>query len=158
MLLHIPRLILLGLVAVCVGCGPPDFYELKGTVTKDGVPIPHVLITLAPDNIDSTRPPLALSKADGSFVIRCGSESGVPPGEYTFHIEDPAEADGGTTPKKSDSFYDAYIYVTERYSPDNSDLRYTADAHRTDYELKLDEKEYTKPKVEKRKTQNTTDV
>lgn len=155
---YISRFILLGLVAFCVGCGEPDYYTLSGTATKDGKPLPHLQITLAPDMLDSTRPPMAMSQEDGTFIMRCGRESGVPPGEYTFHIQDPAEADGGTTPKKTDPFYDDYMYVVERYSPGNSDLKYTADAHRSGFELKLDEKEYTKPKVSTRKTRNTTDI
>lgn len=144
-------------IACTVGCGPPDYYELSGTVTKDGKPIPHLEITLAPDAIDSTRPPLCLSKEDGSFILRTGRESGVPPGSYTFHIADPAAADGGTTPKKDDPFYEDYMYVVERYSSANSDLKYEADAHRNDFNLDLVEKEYTTPKVKLQKGANTTD-
>ncbi len=151
------RCLVLCVVAVCIGCGPPDYYTLSGTVTKDGKPIPYLQITMMPDAIDSTRPPMCLSKEDGSFVMRTGRESGVPPGTYTIHIEDPAEADGGRTPKQSDAFYEDYMYVIERYSADNSDLKYEADAHQSGYELQLDTKEYTKEKVPLQQIENTTD-
>lgn len=151
------RGMIVGCFVLCIGCGPPDYYTFSGTVTKDGKPIPHVQITMMPDAIDSTRPPMCLSKEDGSFVMRTGRETGVPPGSYTIHIEDPAEADGGRTPKESDAYYEDYMYVIERYSPDNSDLNYEADAHQNDYALTLDTKEYTKEKVPLKKTKNTTD-
>lgn len=144
-------------IACTVGCGPPDFYELSGTVSKDGKPIPHLQIDLSPDAVDSTRPPMAMSDENGKFTIRTGRGNGVPPGSYTIQVLDPAAANGGTTPKKTDPFYEDYMYVVERYSPDNSDLKYEADAHRNDFVLDLAEKEYTKPKVKLQQGQNTTD-
>ena len=145
------------LLFAAVGCGPPDFYTLSGTVTSDGVPLPFIQITLAPDMIDSTRPPMALTDSTGKFEIKTGRNRGVPPGSYTVQIEDPAFADGGTTPKKTDAYYDQYQYACLRYSTNNSDLKYEADAHRTDYELKLDTKEPSKPLKPLRAVENTTD-
>ncbi|GAB5401927.1 MAG: hypothetical protein Aurels2KO_01580 [Aureliella sp.] len=150
--------LLLLCVSCLVGCGPPDFYKLDGTITKDGRPLPHVQITFAPDAIDSTRPPFTISDENGNFEVTTGREYGLPPGGYTVHIEDPAAADGGTTPKKSDEHYDDYMYACERYSPQNSDLKYEADEHRAGFELKVDTKEYTKERVPLRGIENTTDV
>lgn len=146
------------LILAAVGCGPPDYYTLKGKVTQDGTPLPHLQIKLAPDMLDSTRPPFAISDEEGNFEMKCGRERGVPPGIYTFHVEDPSAVDGGVTPKQSDPHYDAYMYAVERYSPYNSDLKYESDAHRSDFELKLDTKEYTSAKVENRQVRNSTDV
>lgn len=158
MIRQLPLLSAVALFALTsIGCGPPDFYELAGTVTKDGKPLPFVQITMMPDAIDSTRPPMTIADKDGKFVMKCGRELGVPPGTYTVVIADPSHDDGGTTPKKSDAFYDDYMYAVERYSADNSDLKYESDAHRSDYELALDTKEYSKPKVPLHDLENTTD-
>ncbi len=152
------RIMVLPLVMAAIGCGPPDVYQTEGVITKDGKPVPFLQITFQPDMLDSTRPPFAIADKDGKFEMKTGRERGCPPGTYTIHIEDPAAADGDTTPQKSDDFYEDYMYVIERYSPYNSELKYEADAHRSDFELKLDTAEYTKPKVPYRQTQNTTDV
>lgn len=139
-------------LAFVVGCGTPDYYTTSGTVTKDGEAIPHVQITFSPDMIDSVRPPMTIADENGKFEMKTGREYGVPPGGYTVHIQDPAAADGLQT-----STEENYLYVIDRYSPQKSDLKYTADAHRSDLELKLDTKEYTGPKVRDEKVQNTTD-
>lgn len=143
----------IALVATAVGCGEPDYYSCKGTVMHEGQPVPHVQITFAPDQIDSTRPPFALSDENGNFEMKCGRERGVPPGTYTIHIEDPAKADGGQT-----STEEGYVFVTNRYSPAKSDLKYTADQHRSDYEMDLPKTEYTGPPVREKKMRNTTDI
>ncbi|GIW98974.1 MAG: hypothetical protein KatS3mg111_2307 [Pirellulaceae bacterium] len=85
--------------------------------------------------------------------MKTGRHIGVPPGSYIVHIEDPAAADGGQTSTDPD-----YLYVVDRYSPLKSDLKYLADAHRTDFELKLDTREYTGPPVREEKIRNTTDI
>lgn len=73
-------------------------------------------------------------------------------------VEDPLAATGGRTVSKDDPIFDSYQYVCERYSSQNSDLKYKADAHRSDYVLKLDTKEYTKAKVKLDQAENTTDT
>ncbi len=140
-------------ISALVGCGPPDYYTCSGTVMHKGNPIPHVEITFEPEILDSTRPPHALADKDGKFEMKCGRERGVPPGKYKIIIQDPAKADGGKTSTEPD-----YLYVTDRYSPQKSDLTYEADQHRTNWELDLPEKEYTGPKVREQVIQNTTDL
>ncbi|QDV26114.1 carboxypeptidase-like regulatory domain-containing protein [Aureliella helgolandensis] len=151
------RALLVLVLLSAVGCGEPDFYTMKGTATHDGVPIPNLQITFAPEAIDSTRPPVTITKVDGTFEMTTGRNRGIPPGKYTIHIEDPGAADGRVTPKKDDSYYDAYMYVVERYSPANSDLNYDAKQHASGYELKLDTKDPSKPLVKNRTAKNTTD-
>lgn len=139
-------------LASLVGCGPPDYYRVNGTVTKDGSPVPYLQITFQPIPLDRCRPPMTIANEEGFFEMKCGRNYGVPPGTYTVHIEDPAEADGGKTSTEPD-----YLYVVDRYSPVKSDLLYESDAHRTGWELKLDTSEYTGPKVNKDVIKNTTD-
>ncbi len=139
--------LVLSLLFWAVGCGPPDFYTLSGTVTSDGVPLPYIQITLEPGAIESTRPPMTLTDAEGKFEMKSGRNRGVPPGSYTVHIEDPAYANGGKTHKPSEPFYENYEYACLRYSSVNSDLRYEADAHRTEYQVKLDTTEPNEPLV-----------
>ncbi len=114
--------------------------------------MPWVQITFQPEIADSVRPPIAIADENGRFEMTSGRNKGVPPGTYIVHIEDPAAADGGQTSTEPD-----YLYVIDRYSPYKSDLKYVADQHRTDYELKLDTKEYTGPEVRQDQVQNTTD-
>lgn len=142
----------LSMATMLVGCGEPDYYKCSGVVMKDGKPLEYVQITFMPDIIDSTRPPFALAKEGGEFTMRCGRESGVPPGEYTIHIEDPGEADGTRTSTDPD-----YLYVIDRYGPLKSDLKYVADQHRTNFQLELPEKEYTGPEYDQGEVENTTD-
>jgi hypothetical protein len=141
------------MLAMTVGCGPPDHYACRGVATHDGTPVGSLQITFEPVILDSTRPPMCLSKPDGTFEVKHGRELGIPPGSYKIFIEDPAAADGLQT-----STEPAYLYVIDRYSPLKSDLTYEADQHRTDFELKLDTKEYTGPAVKDPNViENTTD-
>lgn len=141
-----------------VGCGEPDFYTCSGIVTHDGKPVDGLEINFAPDLLDSVRPPIAMSKEGGKFEMKTARNRGVPPGTYTIHIMDPAAANGGDTSKQLEGDAAvAYRYVVDRYSPQKSDLKYTADAHRSDFEIKLDTAEYSGPKVKEDKVQNTTD-
>jgi hypothetical protein len=122
---------LLGMLALSVGCGKPDFYKCDGVVTLDGKPIENLQITFQPDNPD-TRPPLAMTDAEGKFEMTTGREYGVKPGSYIINIEDPAAANGGKTSSEPD-----YVYVVGRYGPGKSDLKYEADSHRTGYQISL---------------------
>lgn len=149
---YFPLLILVSL-ATLVGCGPPSHYKTSGVVTHEGNPIPHLEITFEPENLDSTRPPIALSNENGEFEMKHGRERGVPPGTYRVTVVDPAEADGGQTSTEPD-----YLYVTDRYSPAKSDLMYEADQHRTDFELELPESEYTGPRIREQQIENTTEL
>ena len=148
---------LAAVLACAVGCGPPKFYKCSGKVTHEGEPVPFVEIVFSPDIADSTRPPMAMSDKDGNFEMMCARNSGAPPGEYTIHIIDPAEADGGDTSGDVPN-PEAYKYVVDRYSPMKSDLKYVADQHRTDFELNIDKSEYTGPEYREEKVENTTDM
>ena len=130
-----PRLALLwGVVlGLCLGCDEPKFYQCEGIITHDGQPVPGLQINFEPVIIDSVRSPIGLTDADGRFEMTTGRHRGVPPGEYKVHIVDPREADGRRT-----STEPAYLYVIDRYSPQNSDYRYTADRHREEFEMQLD--------------------
>ncbi|MEM7476220.1 MAG: hypothetical protein AAF483_14595 [Planctomycetota bacterium] len=141
-----------------LGCGPPDYYKCSGVVTKDGEPVPWVQIRFAPDEIDAVRPPIGIADINGQFEMKSARKIGVPPGSYTVHIFDPAADDGGQTIKPGDDHYENYSYVVDRYSPDKSDLKYTADSHQTSFELKLDTKEYTGPEIKAEVMENTTDT
>jgi hypothetical protein len=144
------------LLFTAVGCGPPASYHLSGTVEHDGKPMPFVQLTFDPGN--GNRPPIAVADKNGNFEVSTGSLDGLPPGEYIVMVEDPAAAAGGRTVEKSDPLFASYQYVCERYSPQNSDLKYKADAARSGYVLKLDTHDYSKPKVKLTETENTTDV
>lgn len=149
--------LLLATLTIAVGCGPPEAYTCKGVATHDGAPVPHLEITFAPENPDSTRPPRAKSDENGNFEMKWGAKRGVPPGNFTIHILDPQAADGGDTSKMVDD-PEAYKYVVDRYSPYKSDLKYTSDSHQSNFELKLDTKEYTGPEIRQEVIKNTTDV
>lgn len=139
------------------GCGPPDYYECAGVVTKDGEPVPWVMIEFMPDEIDTVRPPRGIADKEGNFVMKSARKIGVPPGTYTVRIIDPAADDGGQTIKPGDEHYENYSYVVDRYSAQKSDLKYTADSHQSSFELKADTREYTGPAVQQENVQNTTD-
>ena len=148
--------LLFPLTALCclaIGCGPPDYYSCKGVVMHEGKPVPHVQITFSPVNPDATRPPVALSDENGKFEMKHGRNKGVPPGSYHVHIEDPAEADGGQTSDEP-----GYVFVTDRYNPIKSDLKYEADQHRSDFVLDLPKTEYTGPEIKTEEIENTTDI
>lgn len=139
-------------MASLVGCGTPDYYQCEGVVTHEGKPVGPLLITFEPENPEAGRPPSAMSDKDGKFKMETGREAGVPPGNYLIHVVDPVAADGrkmSTAPE--------YLYVIDRYSPEKTDVKYTADSHQSNFELKLDKKEYTGPPVRKAaEVKNTT--
>lgn len=139
-------------LAWLTGCGTPDYYQCEGIVTHEGKPVGPLLITFQPEDPEAGRPPTAISDENGKFKMESGREAGVPPGNYIINVVDPVAADGrkmSTAPE--------YLYVIDRYSPEKSDVKYTADSHQSNFELKLDKKEYTGPPIRKAaEVQNTT--
>lgn len=130
------------LAILCVaGCGQPRYYNCAGQVTRDGRPIPYLEIKFMPDD-PAGRTPNTSSDENGNFVMRVGRDIGVEPGTYKICVVDPLFEAGGQTPAESDEWYEDYMYVIDRYSPAKSDIKYSADQHITDFQLKLDTSEY----------------
>ena len=63
---------LLGMLALSVGCGKPDYYKCEGVVTLDGKPIPALQISFQPDIVDN-RPPIAITNEQGKFQMSSSS-------------------------------------------------------------------------------------
>lgn len=134
--------VMLGLIGTMLGCGNPDFYQCEGVVTHEGEPVPLLQIDFLPDNPDLGRPPFAITDANGRFQLTTGRENGLIPGSYNVSVQDPGAADGRKT-----STEPGYLYVIDRYSVLKSDIKYEANKHESNFELKLDKKEYTGPPV-----------
>ncbi len=153
MLVHMCRLgALAGLFVTALGCGKADFYQCEGVVTHDGKPIPALQVDFLPENPDLGRPPYAITDENGHFQLTTGREYGLIPGSYTVSVQDPGAADGRKTSTEPE-----YLYVIDRYSVLKSDIKYEADRHNKNFELKLDTKDYTGPPVRKApEVKNTT--
>ncbi len=148
----LPSLIL-GLMLGASGCGTPDFYQCEGVVTHEGTPIPDLEVNFEPEDPDLGRPPYAITDENGKFQLTTGREYGLIPGTYKVSVQDPGAADGRQTSTQPD-----YLYVIDRYSPEKSEIKYEANQHNTNFELKLDKKDYTGPPVRKAPVvPNTTD-
>jgi hypothetical protein len=115
------------------GCDAPMYYKCEGVVTHDGKPVADLQITFLPVIVDSVRSPVGLSDPEGKFEMTTARFRGVPKGEYKVFVEDPVAADGRHTSKEA-----GYLYVTSQYGELTSDVKYVANKHRTDFELKLD--------------------
>lgn len=79
--------LLLGVVALCPGCGSPagKLYPVRGKVLFQGKPAAGARIIFVPaNNPDPTAPrPTAVVEADGSFALSTpGAGAGAPAGEY----------------------------------------------------------------------------
>ena len=132
------------LLATLLGCGQPDFYQCEGVVTHEGKPIPGLQLDFMPENPDLGRPPYAITDESGRFELTTGRDNGLIPGKYSVSVQDPGAADGRKT-----STAPEYLYVIDRYSSAKSDLKYEANKHEPNLELKLDKKDYTGPPVQK---------
>jgi hypothetical protein len=126
------HVILLGLVAILVGCGKPAYYKCDGVVKLDGKPIPKLQISFVSMDPNAGRPSISMTDDTGRFQMTTGANYGVPPGSYKIIIEDPVAVDGRKTSTEKD-----YVYVVTRYSSTESELMYQSERHESNYEINL---------------------
>jgi hypothetical protein len=82
---QLPTWCLLGVCAVTVGCGDVSRIPVQGRVVLDGKPVDAAAVTFIP--AAAGRPGLAVTDAEGRFVLRDGGMvGGVPPGRYDVVI------------------------------------------------------------------------
>jgi hypothetical protein len=114
------------MLALCSGCGGPALLEVKGTVTYDGRPLTHGVVSFVPLTARGNGGRVAVGSigADGRFRLGpAGEPGGVAPGSYRVLVscwEDPVVESGtpaGTTPR-------GVSVVPERYGDfSTSDLK-----------------------------------
>ncbi|QDS94914.1 hypothetical protein FF011L_36970 [Roseimaritima multifibrata] len=116
------------------GCTPSTgFYEVEGTVTHNGEPVPKVFLIFHPANPDIHPEAMAMSDEQGRYKMMVGNSPGVPPGEHTVYATDPAAVQGGSSSDDPD-----YKEVITKYGPGTSTYKVTIDKDESELELKLD--------------------
>ncbi|QEG42686.1 hypothetical protein [Roseimaritima ulvae] len=134
MVRFISAALLLAGLPLLVGCGNDSgLYEVEGTVTHNGQPVPKLLVVFRPDDLTTGAESMGETDEQGNFVMKVGRTEGVFPGPHTVYVDDPAALQGG-----SSSDDPGYQEVVKKYSADASDYRITIDGDTYDLELKLD--------------------
>lgn len=96
------------MLALCSGCGGPALLEVEGTVTFDGTPLTHGVVSFVPLAAGGNGGRVAVGSigADGRFRLGpAGEPGGVEPGSYRVLVscwEDPVVKSGtpvDTTPR-----------------------------------------------------------
>jgi hypothetical protein len=97
---------LTGLIALGAGCllaagcgsGDTRLCEVEGTLRFQGKPIPGVQISFEPDDLSKKSTSMAMTDANGHFVMQIGSTPGVFKGKNKIICDDPLAAMGSKTP------------------------------------------------------------
>ncbi len=71
-------------VSLMVGCGGTYDSYVKGVATLDSEPLPRGTISFKPVQPGPTA--YGLISDDGSYTLKTGRESGLPPGEYVVAV------------------------------------------------------------------------
>lgn len=111
------------LVLFSLGCGGggydgPKLYPVTGKLTKGGAPLPGINISLiSPDPASKAPPLLAVTKDDGTFIVRTSAGyPGAPVGNYkVLIVSPPPEIDYRTQkgpPKKSKVIPEKYGLIS----------------------------------------------
>lgn len=86
-----PLLIALALLAtsLCVGCGGDMESSLTGTVTFQGKPLPHALVSFQHKGRGATA--YTMTDDSGYYYARTGGQNGLTPGTYQASIQPPKD-------------------------------------------------------------------
>jgi hypothetical protein len=87
------------LIALALGCkaGDQRLCEIEGTLRFKGKPIPNVQISFEPDDLSTKSTSMAITDANGRFVMMIGSTPGVFKGKNKVICDDPMAAMGSKT-------------------------------------------------------------
>jgi hypothetical protein len=90
------------------GSGGPELGEVSGTVTKNGEPLPDVLVTFVP--VDGGRASTGKTDENGEYSLMYGTEPGALVGEHQVKVTSTSsgEAKQAVDPEMSSSS-DAYM-------------------------------------------------
>lgn len=93
----------LGLLCFCAlfgGCSTGDqrLCEIEGTLRFRGEPMPNVQLSFEPDDLSTKSTSMAMTDANGRFVMMIGSTPGVFKGKNKVICDDPLAAMGSKTP------------------------------------------------------------
>lgn len=114
------------------GCGSdgPALYDVSGTLTHNGAPLPDMMITFLPT--DGSRASVGTTDADGKFTLFFTADAkGVQGGEHVVSIRSASPEPGALQgdPAK----------LVEKYgSEENSPCRMTIDSNEKNLEVNID--------------------
>jgi hypothetical protein len=82
--------VIIGIVALTLGCGGPKTAEVSGKVTFDGQPGQNIRVLFQPSTTEALTPEpgFGLTDGEGNFTLRLidSKKKGVVPGEYAVII------------------------------------------------------------------------
>jgi hypothetical protein len=119
---------------ITTGCSEsgPEIYEVSGTISYQGEPIPNIDIIFVPEDTVNFKESRATSDDEGKFVMSYTYElDGVAPGAHTIYVEDPAALHGGQSSTDA-----SYVAICQKYgSEETSTMTLTVDSDLVDHAL-----------------------
>lgn len=130
---------LLWMLTIATGCSTGDqrLCEIEGTLRFQGKPIPNVQISFEPDDLSAKSTSMAMSDANGHFVMMIGSTPGVFKGKNKVICDDPMAAMGAKTPVPAE-VETAYRALCAKYGYGKSKHELTIEKSNKSFELNLD--------------------
>jgi hypothetical protein len=127
------------LLAISLGCNTGDqrLCEIEGTLRFQGKPIPNVQISFEPDDLSAKSTSMAMTDANGRFVMMIGSTPGVFKGKNKVICDDPMAAMGAKTavPGEVESDYRA---LCAKYGYGKSQHEVTVEKSDKNFSLNLE--------------------
>ncbi len=132
-------LALLALLAISLSCNTGDqrLCQVEGTLRYNGKAIPNVQISFEPDDLSTKSTSMAMSDANGRFVMMIGSTPGVFKGKVKVICDDPMAAMGSNTPVPAEVEKD-YRALCAKYGYGKSKHELTIDKTNKNFELNLE--------------------
>jgi hypothetical protein len=95
MVRHAPRILTIGASALLFGCSSGADFTVTGTVTLDGEPLPHALVSFYPEGDTKGLGGTGRTGADGKYTLQPARRGkGIPAGTYQVVISRPLRPDG----------------------------------------------------------------
>ena len=124
---------------LATGCGPSDsrLCEIEGTLRFQGKPMPGVQISFEPDDLSKKSTSMAMTDANGHFVMQIGSTPGVFKGKNKVICDDPLAAMGSKTPVPAD-VEQQYRALCAKYGYGKSNYELNVEKTNKNLELNLE--------------------
>lgn len=132
-------LLIVAALVLLTGCqkGDDRLCQIEGTLRFQGKPMPGVQISFEPDDKSKKTTAMAMTDANGKFVMQIGNTPGVFKGKNRIICDDPLAAMGSKTPVPAE-VEPQYRALTAKYGFAKSTHEVTIEKTDKKFDLNLD--------------------